>query len=97
MSRVAEQLKLLGNPVRMRLVYLLGIQSALSVKAVHELLGKEQFLTLVSQYLRQLQLHGVLCSERRGKLVFYALADPAYFDLLLQLLRVGDSAVQKEA
>lgn len=69
----AECLKTLGHPVRLRMVEIL-MQGAFPVHRIAELcrLPPHQ----ACEHLRLLKTHGLLDSKRRGRSVYYEIADP---------------------
>lgn len=86
-ERVAALLKILASPVRLKIIYLLSQQAELSVGAIRKQVAEGH--TLVSYYLIKMSDRGILTRTRRGKEVYYSLADPALADWLELLLRVG--------
>ena len=69
----AECLKALSRPVRLRIVEIL-MQGAFPVHKVAELCQLPPHQTC--EHLRLLKAHGLLDSRRRGRSVFYEVADP---------------------
>ena len=72
-ERVAEVLKTVAHPVRLRIVEILE-SGERSVTELQELLGVTQPLT--SQHLSQMRVRGVLGSRREGSQVYYSIANP---------------------
>ena len=66
---IAEQLKILGDPVRLRIVRLLASRE-LSVGDITQVLDLPQ--PTVSRKLEELRRSGVLEDNRRGKKIFYS-------------------------
>ena len=75
----AECLRVLAHPVRLRVVDLL-MQGEFTVGEIAEVCGVQPHQT--SEHLRLLKGHGLLDSERRGRSVFYKIADPRLPGLL---------------
>lgn len=75
----AECLKVLGHPIRLRMVEIL-MQGEFPVHEIAELcqLPPHQ----ACEHLRMLKGHGFLGSRRRGRSVFYQIADPRLPQLL---------------
>ncbi|MBT9587994.1 helix-turn-helix transcriptional regulator [bacterium] len=73
-------LKLLGHPVRLRIVELLDAHESLSVNQVVFQLQEPQ--PTISQHLNALKARGLLASERRDGQVFYRIAQPQIYKLL---------------
>lgn len=75
----AECLKALGHPVRLRMVELL-LERGLNVNELAEACRVTQ--PVASTHLRLLQRCRLFAAERRGKSVFYHVAEPGVADLL---------------
>jgi DNA-binding transcriptional ArsR family regulator len=73
LQEAAECLKALGHAVRLRMVEIL-MQGEFPVHEIAQLcqLPPHQ----ACQHLRLLRSHGLLASNRRGRAVFYRIADP---------------------
>ena len=73
LTDAAECLKVLGHPVRLRIVDIL-MQGEFPVHEIARLceLPPHQ----ACEHLRILKNHGLLSSSRRGRAVYYAIADP---------------------
>lgn len=71
---IAERLRVLGQPVRVRLVDTLEREGEMSVGALAEKLGES--LHNVSQHLAILRAAGVVRRCHRGRKVWYRLAGP---------------------
>ena len=72
-GQAAEILKQLAHPARLRIVDLLHTAGELPVCEITEYLEIAQSAT--SQHLNQMRRIGLLKSERRGKAVWYSIAD----------------------
>ncbi len=72
-GQAAEMLKQLAHPVRLRIIDLLHTTGELPVCEITEYLGIAQATT--SQHLNQMRRVGLLKAERRGKAVWYSVAD----------------------
>lgn len=79
MVRVAERLRVLGQPVRLRLVELLR-EGALTPQELSDALGLSQ--QNVSKHLLMLHRAGVVSRRPDGANVFYALVDEAAVTIL---------------
>ena len=73
LARIAETLRLLAHPQRLHLVGLLHRVAAAPVHALVGALDAPQAVT--SQHLNLMRRAGLVASERRGKEVWYRLAD----------------------
>jgi ArsR family transcriptional regulator len=69
---LAETFQVLGDPTRVRIVHALSL-SELCTSDLSALVGSSE--SAVSHQLRTLRQLHVVRSERRGKLVYYSLAD----------------------
>lgn len=76
---VADLLKLVANPNRLRILYLLA-QDECSVSEVEQRLGIRQ--PTLSQQLGELRNAEVVTTRREHKVVFYSLTDPRMRALL---------------
>jgi DNA-binding transcriptional ArsR family regulator len=78
-SELAEMLKALAHPARLRIVAAL-CAGELSVNALAELLGLKQ--CIVSQQLRILRMSGLVRAARREGFARYTLAEPRLRELV---------------
>jgi len=72
-ERAAACLKVMAHPVRLQMVEML-MQGDFSVQELAEMVDLPHHQTC--EHLRLLKGHGLLDSERRGRMVFYQIADP---------------------
>ncbi|WP_372808743.1 ArsR/SmtB family transcription factor [Pontiella sp.] len=79
-EQAAEMLKLLAHPVRLRIVDALNSLGDMPVGTLTERLGIAQAAT--SKHLNQMRRVGLLKAQRRGKEVWYSLADDRPIALL---------------
>ncbi len=79
-GQAAEMLKQLAHPMRLRIVDVLHTAGELPVCDITEYLGITQSAT--SQHLNQMRRVGLLKTERRGKAVWYSIADARPIALL---------------
>ncbi len=73
LDRAAECLKVMAHPVRLRIVNIL-MQGEYAVHEIAELCKTSANQTC--EHLRLLKGHGLLSSERRGRTVYYKIANP---------------------
>jgi len=92
-GQAAEMLKQLAHPVRLRMVDLLHTAGELPVCDITDYLGIAQATT--SQHLNQMRRMGLLQAERRGKAVWYSIADPRPVALLNCICNCCESSVKK--
>ncbi len=80
---VAKILKTIAHPVKLEIMELLEAEEPINVSTIHERLEAECELSMLSHHLAKMKDNGILTSQRRGKQVYYQLADR-------QLLRIFD-------
>ncbi|HMO02982.1 MAG TPA: metalloregulator ArsR/SmtB family transcription factor [Kiritimatiellia bacterium] len=73
LERMAAALKVLAHPHRLKIVELLEDEKEASVSLIHERLHLAQAMT--SQHLGHMKRVGLLASTRKGKEVWYRIAD----------------------
>jgi DNA-binding transcriptional ArsR family regulator len=83
----AEMVRVLGHPVRLRIVELLE-SGGQTVTQLQESLDAPQ--ALVSQQLARMRAAGIVVGERHGSNVWYAIADPRVVRML-DCLRHGET------
>lgn len=76
----SEMLRLMGHPVRLRIVELLEHHGELPAGTFHELLDEPQ--PTVSQHLNKMRTLGLLAARREAGQVLYSVAQPQLFKLL---------------
>ncbi len=76
---IAEILKVLGSPFRVKLLYLIGHGES-CVCHLEAILKKRQ--AYISQHLMVLRDAGILTTRREGKYIFYRVADENIFKLI---------------
>lgn len=80
LEKMAQTLKLLAHPHRLRIVEILDQRGHAPVFEIMHLLELPQAVT--SQHLNAMRRVGLLCCERRGKEVWYAIANPHALTIL---------------
>lgn len=75
---IAERFRVLGDPLRLRLLHLLG-EEEMSVGALVEASGASQ--ANVSKHLQILLRAGLVQRRKEGLQAFYRVADPSIFQL----------------
>lgn len=78
LSLIAERFRVLGDPLRLQLLHLLGAEE-MSVGALVEASGASQ--ANVSKHLQILLRAGLVQRRKEGLLAFYKVADPSIFQL----------------
>ncbi len=79
-GQAAEMLKQLAHPIRLRIIDVLNTTGTLPVCEITEYLGIAQPAT--SQHLNQMRRTGLLKAERRGKAMWYSVANARPIALL---------------
>jgi DNA-binding transcriptional ArsR family regulator len=80
LARMAQVLKLLAHPDRLKIIEILEGEREAPVHVVVERLGLPQGST--SQHLNQMRRADLISAERRGKEVWYKIADPRSLTIL---------------
>ena len=80
--KLSDILKLAGNDVRLKILYLLSSEEDLCPCDLSDIL--DMTVPAVSQHLRKLKDAGILQPRREGKLIFYSLQEP--YDEILKPL-----------
>lgn len=89
-ERMAEALKTLGNPTRLRIMALLACTGERSVKEIGQALGLPQ--AVVSQQLATLRLHGQVKVRPDGGYRHYSVAVSQVGELLACLVRCCETS-----
>jgi DNA-binding transcriptional ArsR family regulator len=80
LARMAQVLRLLAHPHRLKIIEILESEDAAPVHEVMTRLALPQGAT--SQHLNQMRRVGLVDSERRGKEVWYCIADRRCISIL---------------
>ena len=88
LERAATVLRLLAHPHRLKLVEFLEGRDEAPVYEIMEHLGLPQAVT--SQHLNQMKRVGLVRSSRRGREVWYGIADPRCLRILNCIRRKED-------
>lgn len=80
LERMADILKLLAHAHRLKIVEILEWTDGAPVFEITERLGASQAVT--SQHLNAMKRVGLLHADRRGKEVWYSIADPRALTIL---------------
>ena len=80
LGRMADTLKILAHAQRLQIVDLLDCRSSAPVHEIMTALALPQAAT--SQHLNAMRRAGLLKADRRGKEVWYAIADPRALTIL---------------
>lgn len=88
MERIAERFRLLGEPLRLRLLRELE-DGERTVNELAEITGGTQ--PNVSRHLTALFQGGLLYRRREGAKIYYAIADPVVFELCALMCRSAEN------
>lgn len=80
LKRASETLKMLAHPQRLRIVEILDMEQEVPVHSIIDQTGLPQ--AVISHHLNQMRRAGLLAAERRGKEIWYSIADPRVFSIL---------------
>lgn len=80
LRQMADTLRLIAHPHRLRIIEMLEAAGTAPVHQITVRLGLPQAAT--SQHLNQMRRRSLLRSERRGKEVWYSIADPRSLTIL---------------
>ena len=83
LQNVAHLLKTIAHPVKLEILELLEAEEPLDVGSLMERMDLDCEASMMSHHLRQLRDNGVVRSEKRGKHVYYSIANE-------QLLKIFD-------
>lgn len=86
---MASSLKVLAHPDRLRIVEFLESEVSATVTQIHRALKLSQAAT--SQHLNYMKRAGLLSSTRKGKEVWYKIADPGSLTILNCIRKKRDS------
>ncbi len=75
MKRMAEVLKTIGHPLRLKVMETLEQEEPLSVSDIRERIGMNVEQSLLSHHLIKMKDKRVLKSEKQGMHVMYSLSD----------------------
>lgn len=80
LARVAETLRVMAHPVRLRVLEFLRDRGAQPVGAIAAAIGRAPAAT--SQHLTQMRRQGLVSASRRGREVWYRMDNPRVARLL---------------
>lgn len=84
---LANGLSLVGNSVRLKILYLLFVEKRLCVCDLSDILGMN--ISAISQHLRKMKDRNLLETERDAQTIFYSLT-PEYSTLLNPFFEILD-------
>ncbi len=77
----AKLLKVLAHPVKLEILQLLGDDLAKDVSSLCECIGADCEISMMSHHLSKMKDNGILKSDKKGKQVFYSVADKSLLHL----------------
>ncbi len=75
LSWVANMLKVVSHPVRLEVLEILETKEPLDVSTIREQLETPVEQSMLSHHLTKMKAHGVLTSYKKGKNIYYSIAD----------------------
>jgi DNA-binding transcriptional ArsR family regulator len=87
----AEQLKLIAHPVRLCILSHLVEHQSINVSQMMQCLDEPQ--ATVSGHLQKLKMAQLVLCERRGKEIFYRLANHGYIKDIIDVLKKGEANI----
>lgn len=75
LQAAAKILKTISHPVRLEILEILETEEPLDVGTICSKLGAECEISMMSHHLAKMKDNGILVSEKKGKQVFYRIAD----------------------
>jgi ArsR family transcriptional regulator len=75
LQKVAKILKTIAHPVKLEILEILEFEEPLDVSTLCERIGSQCEISMMSHHLSKMKDNGILVSEKRGKQVFYSIAD----------------------
>lgn len=91
LTEMSEIIKLLNNPKRVQMLFILE-QASLSVKEIGEVLNLDQ--PTVSHNLAMLRKHQLVSAKRVGKYNHYILSDPHILDIVNETFSHADHVIR---
>jgi DNA-binding transcriptional ArsR family regulator len=86
LERAAECLRTIAHPARLRIIQIL-LQQPRSVGELADACGVASHI--MSEHLRILKDRGFLASERRGRKIYYSIAEPCLKDIMKCVAKYG--------
>lgn len=82
LQKGARILKVVAHPVKLEILQLLGAKEPMDVSSLCEQIGSGCEISMMSHHLAKMKDNSILVSEKRGKQVFYSLADRSLLKLI---------------
>ncbi|AMM50749.1 transcriptional regulator [Rufibacter sp. DG15C] len=84
-AHVANGLEMAGNPVRLKILFLLSVEEGLCVCDLSDILGIT--VSAVSQHLRKMKDRSLVKATKEGQTIYYSLS-PEYGEVLRPFLQI---------
>ncbi len=75
LQKVAKILKTIAHPVKLEILEVLEAEEPLDVSTICQRIGASCESSMMSHHLAKMKDNGILVSEKKGKQVFYSIAD----------------------
>ncbi len=75
LMKVARVLKIIAHPVRLEVLRTLELNEPLDVSGLCASIDSTCEISMMSHHLSKMKDNGILISEKKGKQVFYSIAD----------------------
>lgn len=89
-SKTASMLKLLSNPNRLMILYILA-DAPRSVNEIHDIITKASSIShsSLSQHLALLRAHKIVSFKKTGQMSIYSITDQRFLELLKMLKEIN--------
>lgn len=75
LQAVAKILKTIAHPVKLEILEVLETEEPLDVSTICKRIGADCEISMMSHHLNKLKDNGIVSSEKKGKQVYYRIAD----------------------
>ncbi|MDO4280907.1 MAG: metalloregulator ArsR/SmtB family transcription factor [Peptococcaceae bacterium] len=89
-TKTASMLKLLSNPNRLMILYILSLAPR-SVNEIHDILAQASNIShsSLSQHLALLRAHKIVSFKKTGQMSIYSISDERFLDLIRMLREIN--------
>ena len=91
MEHAAKVLKTIAHPIKLEILQILAEQEPLDVTTLCGHVGMGCQISMMSHHLAKMKDNGVLVSEKRGKQVFYSIANRNLLNIFNCIENCGDA------
>ncbi len=78
----ARILKIIAHPVKLEILQLLSEKEPMDVSSLCEAIGPDCEISMMSHHLAKMKDNGILRSDKKGKQVYYSIAEKSILPLL---------------